>query len=201
MLTGFGGDELCGLRPSEVRAMGRTPPVPQEETAFDNAPDFLTEAARETLLTPLDLPPRAASSSSTVEVAALSAARYMREGIWPVHPMATPELVHFCARLPPEWRYRRQIERSLLDRLGVSDRVTYPAARDTFLPMLGNGMRIHARPVLERLFEAPILADQGIVDGARLRSAYSAWCDGGEHEGSEFFYAAAILELCLRRMG
>jgi asparagine synthase (glutamine-hydrolysing) len=201
MVTGFGGDELCGLRPSEIRALrGPAPHTPAPARHRPRGPAFLTSMARAALAEPLDLPPRAASSASSVEVAALSAARYLRHGIWPVHPLCTPEIVHFCSRLPPQWRAGRTIERALLARHGVTPRVTDPKFRDDLSPALVLGMRSGARPLLDRLFKDSTLAEQGIVDGRRLRRDYAAWCDGDQQGGAETFYATAVLELCLTRM-
>ncbi|WCM29578.1 asparagine synthase C-terminal domain-containing protein [Sphingomonas sp. QA11] len=199
MLTGFGGDELCGLRPSEQRALGLAP-EPAWSLSPPEGPAFLTPVASATLATSPDQPPRAASCDSSVEVAAFSAARYLRHGIWPVHPLCTPELVHFCARLPAAWRADRTIERALLARLGATRRVTHPAFRDDLSPALVRGMRFSARPLLDRLFAQSNLAGQGIVDGARLRRDYAEWCERDDTDGAERYYAVAILELCLARM-
>jgi asparagine synthase (glutamine-hydrolysing) len=205
MTTGFGGDELCGLRQSEIRALqAETQPASSPSSTLSpsppSGPAFLTRAAREALSEPLDLPPTAASSSSSVEVAALSAARYLRRGIWPIHPLCTPELVRFCARLPVEWRAGRAIERALLARHGVPRRVTHPRFHDDLSPALALGMRQHARPLLERLFANPILGELGIVDGGRLRRDYADWCEADGDARPEPFYAAAVLELCLTNM-
>ncbi|PTT77531.1 hypothetical protein DBR42_25055, partial [Pelomonas sp. HMWF004] len=201
MLTGFGGDELCSLRPSELRAMGRVPrAIASASNMAPRGTDFLTPFAKATLDEVLDRPPRAPSCESSVEVAALSAARYMRHGLWPLHPLCTPELVRFCARLPVPWRAARTVERQLLASHGVSPQVTQPRFRDDFSPALALGMRTHARPLLTRLFANSALADQGIVDGDRLRHGYAQWCDTNQRAGAQLFYAAASLELCLHRM-
>ncbi len=201
LLTGFGGDELCGLRPSELRAIrGESAAVAVPDEASESGPSFLTPSARATLLEELDLPPRAPCSDSAVECAALSAARYMRRGIWPVHPLCTPELVHFCAHLPAEWRYRRRIERELLTRRGCSDRVIHPRERDDFSWALAATLRGPARPLVERLFTESALHELEIVDAGRLMSAYNAWCDRGPLEEAVQYFAAAVTELCLRPM-
>jgi asparagine synthase (glutamine-hydrolysing) len=199
MLTGFGGDELCGLYESERRALGYAPRA-DWSLSPPGGPSFLTPAASATLAEPLDRPPPSAMCESSIDVAALSAARYLRHGIWPVHPLCTPELVRFCARLPAEWRADRKIERAMLMRLGVSRRITHPSYQDDLSPALVRGMRISARPLLDRLFADPVLAEQGVVDGPRLRRDYADWCGRDDTDGAEHFYAAAILELCLARM-
>lgn len=199
MLTGFGGDELSMLRAVERQALGLAP-MDDEPLSPPGGPAFLTAAASAKLAEPVDLPPRAAMSGSSVAVAALSAARYLRHGIWPVHPLCTPELVHFCARLPAPLRAGRTTQRALLTRLGVSSIVTDPAYGDDLSPALVRSMRFAARPLLDRLFAAPLLAELGVVDPDRLRSDYAEWCDSDSSEGAEPFYATAILELCLARM-
>lgn len=201
MLTGFGGDELCGLRPSEIRSMrGESHRVIPSEASLEMAPSFLTPNAQATLSEALDLPPRAASSDSAVECAALSAARYMRRGIWPIHPLCTPELVHFCARLPAEWRYRRKIERDLLTQRGCSQRITHPRHQDDFSWALAATLRGPARPLVKRLFADAALHELGIIDGSQIMLAYDAWCERGELEEAVQYFAVAVTELCLRSM-
>jgi asparagine synthase (glutamine-hydrolysing) len=199
MLTGFGGDELCGLYESERAALGYAP-SPDWSLSPPGGPSFLTPAASASLAEALDRPPPSAMCESSIDVAALSAARYLRHGIWPVHPLCTPELVRFCARLPAAWRADRKIERAMLTRLGVSRRITHPAYTDDLSPALVRGMRTSARPLLDRLFADPVIAEQGVVDGPRLRRDYADWCGRDDTDGAEHFYAAAILELCLARM-
>ena len=201
MMTGFGGDELCGLRPSEIRALrGESAVVTEPEASPENAPAYLTPSARATLAEELDLPPRAACSESSVECAAYGAPRYMRHGIWPVHPLCTPELVHFCARVPPEWRYRRKIERELLARRDCSRRVTHPSQSDDFSWALAATLRGAARPLVKRLLADSALHEFGIIDGSRMMRAYEAWCDSGPRDEAVQYFAAAVTELCLQGM-
>lgn len=197
LLTGFGGDELCGLRPSELRELG-VEPRPQPPL-WDPVPTFLTPDAVAALSVPVEAPPRAASSASAVECAAYSAARYLRHGIWPVHPLCTPELVRFCARVPPAWRRRRRIERELLARYGCSEVVTHSRHPDDFSYALERSFVSAAREPLTWLFTDPLLARLGVVDEVRLRRQHADWLDHPERGSATPLYAAAITELCLRR--
>lgn len=168
--------------------------------ARDFAPSFLTPQARESLGVRLDLPPRSASSESAMECAALSSARYLRHGIWPVHPLCTPELVHFCARLPPHWRHRRRIEREALSRAGISRRVTHPEHIDDFSPAMAAALRGPARGLVRELFGDPALHRMGVVDRRELSRAYDAWCEDGPLDEAVHYLAAAVTELCLREL-
>lgn len=196
MSTGFGGDELFGLRPSERAACGLPPHGEDGGQGFE--PSFLTSRTRDLLRAPPPRMPRGACSASALEAAAFSAARYIRHGIWPVHPLCTPELVHFCARLPPGLRRARRIQRDFLTRAGLSIRVTRPRQRDDFSPAMAQSMRHDAFPLLTRLFRSPALADLGIVDAAALRRDYAAWRESGGSAGATVFYATAILELAMQ---
>ncbi len=198
MLTGFGGDELFGLRPSERRALELASREGNDVGRSARPPAFLTDGTRAMLALPDDRLPRAACSESAVEAAAFSTARYLRHGIWPVHPLCAPDLVHFCTRLPPEWRRGRRIERLLLERHGVATCVTRPRFLDSFSPVMARAMRGPARSLVERLFRAPALADLGIVDGAVLLSDYGQWCEGADVDRATQYYATAILELAIR---
>ena len=210
MLTGFGGDELCGLWPFETdgrRGQSSRPPPPSAGPAIATRVSpthpgrkFLTPDALATLSDPVDCAPWAASSRSAVESAALSAARYLRDGIWPIHPLITSELVNFCGRLPAPWRAKRAVQRQLLLRLGCTTRVVHPDHRDDFMPALVRSLRTVARPRVSELFAESRLAEDGIVDGDRLRRAYAAWCETGEPDDVTPFYAAAVSELFLRRL-
>lgn len=203
LMTGFGGDELCGLRPSELRALRSglgLPPPQSAASVLAVPPPFLSPGARRTLAIELELPPRSASSQSSIECAAFSAARYMRHGIWPVHPLCTPELVHFCARLPPLWRYQRRIEREALARAGLSPNVTSPSHIDNFVPAMVAALRGPSQPILRKLFRSPALHDLSIVDRDALIDSYDRWCQRGDDDDAVLYLAAAITELCLNAM-
>ncbi len=200
MFTGFGGDELFGLWPSEIRMLSANGAAIQSGLEEPSVPAFLTPSARDALSEPVEWPPRAASSESAVECAAFSAARYMRRGIWPVHPLCTPELVHFCARLPVEWRRRRRAERELLERRGCSTRITHPIERDDFSWALAATLRGPAQSLVKRLFRDSALHEMGIVDADRLTNAYDDWCDHGPRDDAVQYFAAAVTEVCLQSM-
>jgi asparagine synthase (glutamine-hydrolysing) len=205
MLTGFGGDELCGLRPSELavrrsRLSGVEDPGARRPHKRSLGPGFLTSDARATLSQAPDRAPAGPSSDSALEASALGSAMYLRRGIWPIHPLCTPELVNFCGRLPAPWRTRRAIQRRLLGRLGASTRVTAPRKRDDFSPALVTSLRTLARPGIRRLFGESRLAALGIVDAARLQRTYDLWCQDGSDEGAVPLYATAVTELALARL-
>ncbi|QBF31183.1 asparagine synthase C-terminal domain-containing protein [Thalassococcus sp. S3] len=201
MFTGFGGDELCGLHPGE-------PPVPSHLAPFEPAgeeridADFLTSDALSAMrgYAP-ETAPRAAIEGSALETVAYGAALYMRHGIWPIHPLCTPELARFCAALPWEWRAGRRIEREMLRRIGCPEIVAGSRRVDSFLPALASGMRNGSFAPVQRLFGGARLARLGLVDRDRLQRDFEDWRASGSDEAVLPFYSAASLELALRQTG
>ncbi|MGN6217754.1 MAG: asparagine synthase-related protein [Solirubrobacterales bacterium] len=199
ILTGLGGDELCGWRPGDPpRATSRPPD--ERQGRWSGVPRFLSPAVLETLgdgAAALDPVPRPLAARSVPETLAIGSAMYMRRGLWAVHPLATPELVRFCGHLPATWRRRRRVQRAVLDRAGCPRAVSRPAQRDDFLPALAAAMRGPARALAGSLFSAPRLAALGFLDRERLLSEYAEWCASDDIDGATPFYAAAMIELLL----
>ncbi|WP_190135410.1 asparagine synthase-related protein [Streptomyces longispororuber] len=169
----------------------------------DPVPEHLTGSAREMLLdaradpvSAFDPAPRGHVAESAVESVTSGSALYLRHGIWPVHPLCTPELARLCRRLPGRWRSGRTVQRDLLTRLGLRG-VGRPCGTDDFSPAMTAALRGPSRPLLASLFAAPLLADTRLVDPGVLLSRYLAWADGGPGDAMEF-YSAAVLELTLR---
>ncbi|WP_282790813.1 asparagine synthase-related protein [Streptomyces sp. CC224B] len=204
LFTGFGGDELCGAHPDDGPPATREDRGPTSTAAGpDPVPEHLTGSAREMLLDAradpaeaFDPAPRGQVAESAVEAVTSGSALYLRHGIWPVHPLCTPELARLCRRLPGRWRSGRTVQRDLLTRLGLRT-VGRPAGTDDFSPAMVAALRGPSRPLLTSLFTAPLLADTRLVDPGALLSRYLAWADGGPGDEMEF-YSAAVLELTLR---
>ncbi|GAA3218684.1 asparagine synthase-related protein [Actinocorallia longicatena] len=198
IFTGLGGDELSHPRRRAGRAGERPTTLAPEQL-----PAFLTPAARDAALAApktIDTAPSSIPRGSAIETTALSSAQYLRRGIWPVHPLCTPELVRLCAWLPTPWRTDRLFERHLLTRRGISPLVAFPPDTDDFEPVLIESLRHTARHRLETLFTTPLLADHGLVDPIRLQASYRAWRSGEPPDDPTPFYAAATLELTLRTL-
>jgi asparagine synthase (glutamine-hydrolysing) len=199
LFTGFGGDELCTMNRGEI---GSEPAATNGPS--DNAmPSFMTIRARDAAAEAhrsLDRAPSGYAAASAVESAAFSSAMYLRQGIWPVHPLCTPELVRFCAALPADWRADRTVERRALARAGCSPRITHGTC-DNFAPALAHSLRTGVRPMLETLFRDSRLADAGYLDDALLLRDFSAWADRTDDaDGGVSFYAVAVIELMLRSL-
>ena len=201
VLTGLGGDELCGRRPSERTGMPPAPAV--SPNRWLGVPAFLSPAARQAVKDTrgaLDTAPCPLAAVSVPECIAIGSAMYMRRGLWAVHPLATPELIRFCAHLPREWRRGRKIQRRLLRRLGYPREVVHPAIADDFMPALAAALRYSARPLVTRLFQNSELGLE-LVQQDRLLKDYAAWCDERDDiDGAMPFYSAAVLELTVERL-
>jgi asparagine synthase (glutamine-hydrolysing) len=203
LFTGFGGDELCEVREGARDFKEVDPPREIARGLPKSLPPFLSQAAVQAYrdgLDGIDRAPTSPISSSSIEAAAQCASLYLNRGIWPVHPLCTPELVRFCQMLPREWREGRAVERRLLDRLGCSPNLTQPQEPDSFSPALAAAFRRDGRPEIEWLFRESRLAELGWVDREQLVTSYTDWCNGVDLEGSVPFYAAAVLELTLRQI-
>jgi asparagine synthase (glutamine-hydrolysing) len=204
LFTGNGGDELCYLYWTELSEPEREARLSELQPDRSALPDFLTSRVldiySDTVLS-IDRAPRSALPMSGLSASASVAPLFARNGIWPVSPLCTPELYRFCRSLPREWRDGRELPRRFLKQLGCTPEVTHPRSTEDFMPMLELSLRRAGRPLLDRLFCQPRLADLGLVDGIRLRAAYGKYCEGDPLPYDPVhFYAAAVLELTLLSM-
>lgn len=203
MFTGLGGDELCSAEEGEERGHhtgGRivsTRPTLPFLTARAQAAWYEAEEM-------CDRAPTGTADVSAMEAVAFGSAQYLRRGIWPVHPLCTPELIRFSQALPAEWHQGRTLTRALLSSRSLPEFVTHAPGTDTFSAAFVHSLRGPARARLESLFGEPCLADLGLVEPKALLQAFRAWCDGppqtDDDETALPFYAVASLEILVRQL-
>jgi asparagine synthase (glutamine-hydrolysing) len=195
ILTGIGGDEISTLLWSE------TGPHPDTPADNDALPGFLTPQAVQAVLDTsdkLDPAPAGAAESSYFEAAQAGTAVYLRAGIWPLYPYATPELVKFCRSLPVEWRRERRLQRNYLQSAGLPVSVYRPEIPESFTPLIDQTLRQDARELIAGLFGESRLAALGLVDRDALLGAYQRYCNTDYWAESDALLEAAVLELTLR---
>ncbi|MGH8532704.1 MAG: asparagine synthase-related protein [Gammaproteobacteria bacterium] len=206
LFNGNGGDELCSLYYEEWSAQQREQKRRDVLIERYDLHAFLTkrtyEIYRDTVYK-VDRAPRASMPVSALTSAYAASPLYLRNGIWPVSPLCTPELVRFCRSLPHEWRAGRALQRRFLTYLGCSDTVAYPKSTETFIPVVQSALRQAARPLLQELFEQSRLTELGFVDRKKLLASYAEYCanDGPDvPDAEEGYYSVAVLELTLRAL-
>jgi asparagine synthase (glutamine-hydrolysing) len=197
--TGMGGDELCSYQFGELRADEQEGDDALRSSGF---PEFVNRRVVEAFKErhKIDDAPPALSYTSVMESAVAVAPVYLRNGVWPISPLTTPELVEFCRKLPLAWRHRRKIHRQVLASFGYSKRVAFPkpAHLETFVPVMNYSLGTVAASVIEDVFVDSLVEAQGLIDGRALLRAYHRFRAGSAAPHIDQILGALVLELTLR---
>jgi asparagine synthase (glutamine-hydrolysing) len=199
LLSGLGGDELlCPYWNEKPDAEAELEVLRGKRTLPCFIDREIAEKA-EALSDEFNASPIAFAQRSVMASAANSAAQRLRHGLFPVHPLITPEVVRYCHALPAEWRRERRLMRQALANLGVPQSVTHPASTEDFAELCE--MQMRSCPVFRDLLHARSLAGRGLVEPSAVRAAFARWCDGKTPpEWDLHFIAIVILEATLNTL-
>jgi asparagine synthase (glutamine-hydrolysing) len=178
VFTGAAGDDLMGLRPEERQRLG-------QPRTLRPMPGWLGPAGRDAVER-LDQDPAPAPVLMYSILAGLEPRwpQTMRQGLWPVSPLATPELLRFTEQLPLEWRRHKRLLRTSLARRGMAEQTVWPVLRENFAPVMETAMRRWGVPLLTDLVRGgTILGDTGVIDPAAVLDACQDARAGGPVEG------------------
>lgn len=157
---GVGGDELTSLRDFE-----RDPASPRTDTtSWIGTRTAAAAAASEDGIAPATV-----IHESTLLAFTSRAPQFLRNGLWPVSPLADPKLIRFCEWLPLPWRKYKTLQRLSLARLGLPSPV-HSDRRDDPRNTLDTAIRNFVVPFLYEMVECGgVLLDSGFLDGDGLK--------------------------------
>lgn len=116
----------------------------------------------------------------------------LREGIWPIHPFAWTPLVEFGEQLPFDWREFKQLQRRLLESLGLGMEVVRPVERESFAEIVERALTGAGVELLDQMLaEGSALFDDRLVAPDAVAAAAKRMRDGHYTEGDE----SKILEI------
>jgi asparagine synthase (glutamine-hydrolysing) len=179
VVTGLGGDELVALSEAEAPHLdlNRMPVIPP----------WLGPSAA-TLLEYADVgtAPPAPINSMTLLALESTAGPLLREGIWPIHPFAWPALVEFGEQLPYDWRDFKQLQRRLLESLGLGMEVVRPVERESFAEIVERSLTGSGVRLLERMLaDGSPLFDDRLVNPDAVTATTKRLREGHYAEGAE----------------
>ncbi|PKE29431.1 hypothetical protein CWS43_15345 [Rahnella sp. AA] len=195
-LTGFGGDELLCEYWDEMEDKAS---ALLEYTEEQKLPDFLSKKIHQNQRDRLDklmVTPAIYAQSSVVEAISGVAAQCLRNGLWPVHLLTTPEVVQYCHSLPHEWRAERTLMRKVLSGWGVDDLIAYPQTTENFTTLSCQTLTSCQQAMAQ--FPLEKLGAMGWVETREVAHAFQRWLDGvGKGKMDIHFIAAVVLESTL----
>ncbi|MFD4635250.1 asparagine synthase-related protein [Streptomyces sp. NPDC058284] len=160
---GNGGDELGSLREFEQTTHGTASPLPQWIGPRVRAVAHECEEG---------IAPATVVHEATLRGFASRNAHLLRNGLWPVSPLADPELIQFCEWLPRPWREHKTVHRLRLAGLGLSLDVVSPLNNENPAEVLDLAIHKNVIPYLkERLRIGSILADSRYIAPDALAKA------------------------------
>ncbi len=203
MLNGLGGDELFSPFWNELSREEQGKYLQGMELRRNERPDYLTSSTFEAYVdgaTDVDYAPYSGVPISALEAAATGSANCLSNGVWPVSPFCTPELIWFCRSLPKEWRENRYLQREFLKQAGCSRSVTHPEIKESFSPVLELGLKMSSG-FIDRLFKDSRLHDLGYIKAPLFLKEFSEYVKGKQPVYNDvLFYSTVILELTVRSL-
>lgn len=167
VVTGLGGDEMVALSVEEYPDKKLPPLATAADLPWIGA---RTRAALE--FADDGIAPPAQINSMTLLSLETTAPVLLREGLWPVHPFADPDMVALGEQLPYDWRMLKQLQREHLASHGMSDDVTHPTARESFAEVVQHALTTQGVTLLkEMLDEGSLLFEEKLVDPDGIASA------------------------------
>lgn len=191
--TGIGGDEMVSRTVAEA-------PHPPLGTALAPMPWI----SGRTLSAAEDAETGTASAAvvneMTLTAQACAAPAFLRTGIWPVHPLAHPDLVRFGEWLPLRWRQHKRLHQARLEAAGCSRQLLEPQLRENFTPVMRQALRQHGLPLIARMLTggSPLI-DGGYIDADGLAAVHQRLVGGSDFRERETeLYGLVVLDLALQ---
>ncbi|WP_052397945.1 hypothetical protein [Streptomyces sp. NRRL F-5123] len=188
---GTGGDELTSLRDDERPPGGAVhEPGPWTGPRTLAAVDGINEG----------IAPSPVLHDSTLLAFACRSPQFMRNGLWPVSPLADPDLIRFAEWLPRPWREHKALHRLRLARMGFSPETVHAPIPENFVHAMNAAMRRHVVPFLHTMVrDGGVLIDSGFVDGAGLaQTVVTESRKGPDDEMDRTLFQIASTEIGLR---
>jgi hypothetical protein len=190
-LGGTGGDELTSLRDDERAPAGEVPaPGPWTGPRTIAVLDHINDG----------IAPSPVLYDSTLLAFTCRTPQFMRNGLWPVSPLADPELIRFAEWLPRPWREHKALNRLRLARLGLSPESVHAPIPENFVHAMNAAMRRYVVPFLDSMLQdGSVLIDAGFLDGDGLAKTVDAeFLKGPQVEMDRTLFQIASTEIGLR---
>jgi asparagine synthase (glutamine-hydrolysing) len=172
VFTGVGGDEML------ARTIAERPHLP---FGVDRTPaPWLGPAVLERLDEIDDgIAPASIVNEMTLLALACAAPTMLRTGMWPVHPLADPDLITFGEWLPVDWRTGKHLHRQRLASIGLSPDAQWPTVPENFIPVMHHGLATHGLPLIRRMLAggSPLIED-GYLNPDELAATVRRIADG-----------------------
>jgi asparagine synthase (glutamine-hydrolysing) len=123
-------------------------------------------------------------------------------GIEARHPFLDRRLAELVLAMPPGQLFKLDCPKSLLRRAMAGilpEPLRLRRQKTTFGSFMDISLREKAAHKIATLLSSPLIADLGMVDGSKLRSAFTAYRYGQPNPDSRRIWFAITLELWLRR--
>lgn len=193
VFTGVGGDEMVARTtaefPHQPLGTGLQPMPWIGKRALAAAEEAETGTA-----------PAAVVNEMTLTAQACAAPAFLRAGIWPVHPLAGPDLIRFGEWLPLSWRQHKYLHQARLEAAGCPSALLKPRLRENFTPVMREALRQHGLPLIARMLAggSPLI-DAGFVDPDGLAAVHGRLTAGGQFRDRETeLYGLIVMDLALR---
>jgi asparagine synthase (glutamine-hydrolysing) len=204
ILTGIGGDELVLPDWFEVEDYHKNAEGKKNHFLNDSMfhttgymPNFVREfcidAEISTPAAPKPIIPESALMASRCR-----APVFLRNGIWPINPLCTPELVNYCHSLPLSWRAKKYLHRKLFLEHGISENTVYPKIRENFSGIMAYTVFTHSKQLIKNLLSSLIISELGLIDGKKIMCEHDNFLDNKATHNPGIFYDICILELTVR---
>jgi hypothetical protein len=193
VFTGVGGDEMVARTTAEF-------PHPPLGTGLKPMPWISMRTLEAAADAEDGTAPAAVVNEMTLTAQACAAPAFLRAGIWPVHPLADPDLVRFGEWLPLDWRHHKRLHQARLEAAGCSRQLLEPKLRENFTPVMRQALRQHGLPLIARMLTtwSPLI-DCGFIDPDGLAAVHQRLADGGQFRDRETeLYGLIVLDLALR---
>jgi len=204
ILTGIGGDELVLPDWFEVEdyhknAEGKKNRFLNNYMSHINGymPNFVREFCMDAeISTPAA--PKPIIPESALMASRCRAPVFLRNGIWPINPLCTPELVNYCHSLPLNWRAKKYLHRKLLLEHGISENTVYPKVRENFSGIMAHAVSNNSKQLIKNLLSSLTISELGLIDGKKITCEYDNFLNGKSTHNPGMFYDVCILELTIR---
>ncbi len=196
IFTGMGGDEMFKIDSREKDGHQG-----EKEVAFRRKlviPRFFTDKFKRKFFENISAEKTIPVSLVPYSVLDANSSRnnlYIEQDIWPISPLADPELVEFCRNLPEKWRRDKKIMREYQKINGYPELIWRPSFNENFANFFDESLRKNLKNFLIKIYRNSVLSELGLIKKDVLITDYLKFIKRGNYDNPLYFYSIAVVEI------